>query len=98
MAQEMGYNDSVAQDGGAHDADSTADNGSQSGDNTEFPLRHMGPARKEYATPGHEGRSEATTPIGPQSGFSPLGSEEAPHGDGTYTSDDELRKEWSRKF
>ena len=94
MTSEMGYPDSVAQDHGPQDVDGTADNGDQKG---EAPLKYMGPARTEYAKSGYEGRSEATTPIGPQSGFSPLGDEKDPPGSGTYTSDDELRKDWATK-
>ena len=95
MTTQVPYNDSVEHDAGAHTADSLADNGDTK---AEAPLRHMGPARTEFAGPGHAGRSESTTPIGPQSGHAPLGSEEAPHGDGTYTSDDELRRDWGAGY
>jgi hypothetical protein len=100
MASEMGYPDSVDRDAGAHGPDSQEDNSSQTSANTSAGegLKHMGPARTEFAAPGHAGRSETTTPIGPQSGFAPLGEEKAPHGSGEYTGDESnYRQEWGSK-
>lgn len=78
MANETGYPDSVARGESAHPGDAANDSASE-------------PARKEWAKPGHEGRSEDNTPIGDQSGFTPLQSSQEPHG--SANDQDDARKE-----
>jgi len=50
--------------------------------------------RNSDAAPGHEGRSDVTLPIGPQSGFSPLHSSETPHGHAN--TEESARKAYGR--
>lgn len=83
MPEEMmGYPDSVARGEDAHPGKAANDSGADE-------------ARKEWAAPGHAGRTTDNKPIGPQSGFSPLGDEKEAHGSGTYTGDESAyRRTW----
>lgn len=81
--EDVGYPDSVARGEDAHPGKAANDSAN---------------ARKEWAGPGHAGRADDNKPIGPQSGFAPLGDEEAPHGSGEYTGDESAyRKEFGSK-
>lgn len=51
--------------------------------------------RNSDAAPGHDGRSEDTLPIGPQSGFTPLESSQTPHGN--VNTEESARKTYGRE-
>lgn len=81
MAGETGYPDAVARGEDTHPGDAANDSAN---------------ARKEWAKPGHEGRSEDNTPIESQSGFEPLRSSQEAHG--SANEQDDARKEWGAGY